>query len=247
MSVVIVCGGSTGIGRAVVQGFAAQGKDVFLADNRAAEAAACAGLAGPGRVETMTIDLSTPGAADTVVKAAVDLYGRIDTLFVSAAVLKAAPLADWTDPMWDHAFDLNLKMPFQMARAAAPWLAKSANPSIVFISSTAALRGHAGMPAYHASKTAMLGLARSLADELGPAGVRVNSVLPGWIETPFNDAYWSHQPDPAAARAALEASIPMRRQGTPEDVAGPVLFLASEAARYVTGTALVVDGGYTAV
>jgi NAD(P)-dependent dehydrogenase (short-subunit alcohol dehydrogenase family) len=103
------------------------------------------------------------------------------------------------------------------------------------------------MPAYHATKAGVLGLVRALADEWGPSGTTVNAVLPGWIDTPFNDSFWGHQDDPEAAAAALVAGIPLGRQGTPEDVVGLVLFLASAASAYVTGQALVVDGGYTAV
>jgi 3-oxoacyl-[acyl-carrier protein] reductase len=103
------------------------------------------------------------------------------------------------------------------------------------------------MPAYHAAKAGLLGLVRSLADELSPAGIRVNAVCPGWIDTPFNDPYWSFQRDPRSALRALETSIPSRRQGSPEDVAGVVTFLASPAARYITGASIVVDGGYSAV
>ncbi len=103
------------------------------------------------------------------------------------------------------------------------------------------------MPGYHASKAGLVNLVRSLADELGPRGITVNTILPGWIDTPFNDSYWKHQKDPAAARDALVQRIPLRRQGTPDDVVGTILYLASAASAYVTGQALVVDGGYSAV
>ena len=89
--------------------------------------------------------------------------------------------------------------------------------------------------------------ARALADELGPEGIRVNALLPGWIDTPFNNGFWDHQDDAAEARRKIEAGIPMRRHGSADEVAGTVQYPASPAARYVTGTALVVDGGYTAV
>ena len=160
-----------------------------------------------------------------------------------------APLAaaDWTADAWDRSLAVNLRAPFLLTQAAAPHLRASGNPSVIFTSSTGALRGHAGMPAYHATKAGLLGLARSLADELSPDGIRVNCILPGWIETPFNAPFWSFQPDPGAAEQSLVRSIPMRRQGEPADVAGVVLFLASAAARYVTGGSIVVDGGYSAV
>jgi len=103
------------------------------------------------------------------------------------------------------------------------------------------------MPAYAATKAGLVNLVRALADELSPAGVRVNCICPGWIDTPFNDTFWQHQDDPDAALKALVGSIPMRRQGAPDDVAGTVLFLASPASAYITGQALVVDGGYLSV
>ena len=165
----------------------------------------------------------------------------------TAAILESAPLQDWTPQRWNRSLALNLSSPFFLAQAAAPALARSDNGCIIFTASTGALRGHAGMPAYHATKSGLLGLCRALADELAQQGTRVNCLLPGWIDTPFNNTFWSFQADPAAAERELLRQIPMRRQGTPEDVAGSVLFLASPASRYVTGTSIVVDGGYTAV
>jgi 3-oxoacyl-[acyl-carrier protein] reductase len=234
MGIVIVAGGATGIGLAAVRAFRAQGDSVLLADiNRdAAMAAAAEDLPGPIRV--FICDLIEPETPRAAVAEAIAAFGALDTVFVTAALLASAALGDWTPGMWDRSVALNLRMPFLFAQAAAPHLAHSANGSIILTSSTGALRGHAGMPAYHATKAGLLGLCRSLADELGPRGTRVNCLLPGWI-------------DPVGARTALETAIPMRRQGDPRDVSGAVLFLASPASRYVTGTSLVVDGGYTAV
>jgi dihydroanticapsin dehydrogenase len=247
MGRILVAGGATGIGRAAVLAFAAEGHDVLLADRNGDAARAVAAEAAAGRVEVLAIDLAAVDAAAQAVETAVSLFGGLDTVFVTAALLQSARLADWTGKMWDDAMALNLRLPFLLAQAAAPYLAQSGNASLLFTSSTGALRGHAGMPAYHASKTALIGLMRSLADELGPQNIRVNCLLPGWIETPFNDPFWSSQADPPASRAKIEACIPLRRQGDPQDVAGTVLFLSSTAARYITGTTLVVDGGYTAV
>lgn len=247
MSVVLVAGGAQGIGRAAVLAFAAAGSRVLLADHDEADAHAVAALAPAGAVHVHATDLAAADAAPCAVAAAFDAFGALDTVFTSAARLASAPLADWTPAMWEQSLGLNLRMPFLLAQAAAPHLARSGNASIVFTSSTGALRGHAGMFAYHASKAGLIGLCRSLADELAPANIRVNCLLPGWIDTAFNDPFWSHQHDPDAAREGIGRSIPLGRQGAPADVAGAVLFLASEAARYITGTSLVVDGGYTAV
>ena len=247
MPSVLIAGGATGIGRAVVRAFRREGADILLADiqKEAAEELAAEDL--PGRAVAHCCDLAEPDAAAGAVTAAVAALGRLDTVFVNAGVLASAPLEAWTESMWQRSLAVNLTAPFLITQAAAPHLARSDNASVIFTSSTGALRGHAGMPAYHATKAGLLGLCRSLADELGPRRIRVNCILPGWIDTPFNAPFWDFQQDRAAAEAALLKTIPIGRQGVPEDVAGTVLFLASRAAAYVTGTFLVVDGGYSAV
>jgi NAD(P)-dependent dehydrogenase (short-subunit alcohol dehydrogenase family) len=148
---------------------------------------------------------------------------------------------------WDLSTAVNLRAPFLLTQAAAPHLQRSDVKSIVFTSSTGAFRGHAGMPAYHATKAGLLGLVRALADELGPDGVTVNAVCPGWVDTAFNDSFWGHQDDPASALNRLESQIPLRRQASPDEMTGLLLFLASAASSYITGQALVIDGGYVSV
>lgn len=220
---------------------------MLLADiDRDAAHASCAEPA-LGAASFILCDLAEPGAPRRAVEAAVERFGGVDTVFANAGFLHSASLADWSLEAWQRSLAVNLTAPFLLAQAAAPHLRMSANPSLIFTASTGALRGHAGMPGYHAGKAGLVGLCRSLADELSPDRIRVNCLLPGWIDTPFNAPYWSHQADRTAAEAALTRSIPLRRQGSAEEVAGSVLFLASRAAAYITGTTLVVDGGYTAV
>lgn len=246
MATIIVAGGATGIGKASVQAFRAQGDDVLLVDHRA-EAAAVADEAAPGRCIFLHRDLSDPAAPQEAVDAAIAAFGSLDSVLVTAALMTSSPLAGWTDAMWDETLALNIKMPFFFVQAAAPHLEQSDNASITFISSTAALRGNAGMAAYHATKAALPGLARSLTAELAPKGIRINCILPGWIDTPFNNSFWDFQEDAAAKRAEIDARIPLRRHGEPDEVSGMILFLASPAGRYIAGTSIVVDGGYTAV
>lgn len=246
MGTVIVAGGATGIGRAAVLGFSARGDNVLLVDHRP-QAAEVAREAAPGAVRFIQRDLSEPEAPAEIVAAAVAAFGSLDCVLVTAALMLSAPLAEWTCDMWDRTVALNLRMPFLFAQAAAPHLAQSDNASLILISSTGAIRGHAGMSGYQATKAALPGLCRSLTAELGPLGVRVNTILPGWIDTPFNDPFWEFQRSPEARRKEIEAQIPLHRQGVPDEVASLVLFLASPAGRYIAGTSIVVDGGYTAV
>jgi dihydroanticapsin dehydrogenase len=246
MGNVIVAGGATGIGRAAVRGFRERGDNVLLVDHRP-QALDLAKEEAPGRIRIVQRDLAEPNAPVETVAAAIEEFGSLDTVLITAALMLSAPLDQWTGEMWDRSVALNLRMPFFFAQAAAPHLAKSDNASVILISSTGAIRGHAGMSAYQATKAALPGLTRSLTAELGPLGIRINTIMPGWIDTPFNDPFWQFQRQPDERRKEIEKQIPLRRQGTPDEVSSMVLFLASPAGRYIAGTSIVIDGGYTAV
>lgn len=247
MASVLIAGGATGIGLAAMRAFRARGDSVLLADidEVAAKAAAAENLPGPALA--LSCDLADPSAPARAVEATLELGGGIDVVFGNAGLLIAAPLAEWTVDQWDRTAAVNLRAPFLLAQAAAPHLAISSIGSLIFTASTGAFRGHAGMPGYAATKAGVVNLVRALADELSPTGVRVNCICPGWIDTPFNDPHWDHQADKSDAVERLVTAIPMRRQGAPEDIVGSVLFLASPDSAYITGQALVVDGGYSAV
>jgi dihydroanticapsin dehydrogenase len=246
MGNIIVAGGATGIGRAAVRGFRERGDNVLLVDHRP-QVADLVSENAPGAIRFIQRDLAEADAPAEIVSEAIATFGALDTVLITAALMLSAPLADWTREMWDRSAALNLRMPFFFAQAAAPHLAKSDNASIIFISSTGAIRGHAGMSAYQATKAALPGLCRSLTAELGPLGIRINTIMPGWIDTPFNDPFWQYQKDPGERRVEIEQQIPLRRQGQPDEVSSMVLFLASPAGRYIAGTSIVIDGGYTAV
>jgi len=247
MARVLVVGGASGIGAASVRALRANGDDVVVADLDATQAATVAEEPLAGRGAALLCDMSDPDSPRQTVNTAAQMLGGLDVVFANAGVLRSAPLAKWTIESWDYSMAVNLRAPFLLAQAAEPHLRRSELPSLLFTASTGAFRGHAGMPAYHASKAGLVNLVRSLADELSPAGIRVNALCPGWVETPFNDPFWSFQTDPEQARADLESSIPLRRQADPAEVADVVSFLCSSAARYITGQAIVVDGGYSAV
>ena len=247
MGVILIAGGATGIGLAATRAFRARGDSVLLADKNFAAALEVAAEPLPGRATAFDADVRVGDAVRASLTACVAAYGTLDTVFVNAGVLISMPLERWTPEDWDLSLAVNLRAPFFFSQAAAPHLKQSPNASIIFTSSTGAIRGHAGMPAYHASKAGLIGLVRSLADELSPFGVRVNCICPGWIDTPFNQPFWSFQEDRDAATSELIKKIPLRRQGTPDDVTGLILFLASRESRYITGTSVVIDGGYTAI
>lgn len=248
MSEVLVAGGATGIGAAAVRAFSQRGDRVFLADRNEEAGQALIDELPPSRSHFLPCDFGDGDAVIAAVESAAGFNaGLLDTVFYNAAVMEAHALGDWTAEAWDRSNAVNLRAPFLVAQAAAPYLRHAEHGRIIVTSSTGAFRGHAGMPAYHATKSGLLGLVRALADELGPDGVTVNAVCPGWVDTPFNDGYWHHQQNPRQALELLESRIPLRRQAIPDEITGLLLFLASPASAYITGQALVIDGGYTSV
>jgi len=244
---VLVAGGATGIGLAVVRALRRRGDQVLLADMNVEAAQRAATETLPGRCVAVACDLSSEDAPRDAVQAVIDHFGGVDVVFGNAGVLLAAPLEDWTIEAWELTMHVNLRAPFLLAQAAARHLEASPIASLIFTASTGAFRGSAEMPAYGASKAGLVNLVRSLAAELSPRGIRVNAICPGWIDTPFNEPYWRAQENPKAALRALLHRIPLGRQGSPDEVAELVLFLASPLSRYITGQAIVIDGGYTAV
>lgn len=248
MSAILVAGGATGIGAEAVRAFRLRGDRVLLADHNQTAGEALVAEKLPGEAVFVRCDFSDSDSALCAVDAALSFHlGSLDTVFYNAAILEAHPLGEWTAADWDRSMAVNLRTPFLMAQAAAPFLRKSDQGRIILTSSTGAFRGHAGMPAYHATKAGLLGLVRALADELGPDGVTVNAICPGWVDTAFNDSFWGHQDNPKEALAELTSQIPLRRQAEPDEMTGTLLFLASSASSYITGQALVIDGGYTSV
>jgi NAD(P)-dependent dehydrogenase (short-subunit alcohol dehydrogenase family) len=189
----------------------------------------------------LTVD--GPGAA---VRAAISALGQLDILVVCAGVLVETELENLELSDWERTMAVNLRAPFLLTQAAAKELGKSPHGRIVFTASSAAFRGGVGTTAYAASKGGIVAMTRSLALGLASAGVCVNCVAPGWIETPFNDPYWTRVGDTDETRSALAGQIPLGGQGSAADVAATIGFLASPAARYITGQTIVVDGGLLA-
>lgn len=241
MSAVLVTGGASGIGRAIALRFADQGAAVTIGDRDADGAEAVAGqiTARGGRAVAHTTDVADPAQVASLVVAAVAAHGALDAVVAAAGVLRTAPLAELTLAEFELHLRVNLTANLVLAQCAEQALAPGAG--LVFVASLGALRGSAGSAAYNASKGGLVNLARSLADEFAPRGIRVNCLCPGWIDTPFNDPFWAHAGDDARERVAH--AIPLGRQGTPDDVAPAAVFLAGPDAGFITGQTLVIDGG----
>ena len=242
MTSVLVAGGATGIGRACVGLLRARGVNVYLADINLDAAHAAAAEPAGGQIRVGRHDLADVDAPSAAVAAALEAFGGLDGLVVTAGLHVVAPVEEYPVDAWDCTMAINVRAPFLFVQAAAVALAENGG-SVVLTGSTAAFRGSRGTFAYAASKGALVSLTRSLAVELGPRGVRINCVCPGWIDTPFNDPYWSLQQDRDAALADLLTRVPLGRQGTPSDVAQLIVQLLGPDTAYVTGQSIVVDGG----
>jgi 3-oxoacyl-[acyl-carrier protein] reductase len=237
----LVTGGARGIGAACARLLASAGADVAIAyRSRASEAAQLVdALRGLGRdAVAFQGDLATRHANDAFVASAVERFGHVDIFVGNAGVWPdvAVPVEQLDDARWHHTVATNLDGMFFGARAAVRHM--GAGGRLIFISSTAGQRGEAGHADYAASKGAMISFVKSLAVELGPRDITVNSIAPGWVDTEAVT-----RPFAAEGRGRIEANIPLGRVASPADIAGPVLFLASPLARHITGEILNVNGG----
>ncbi len=238
---VVVTGGGRGIGAAAAVLFARAGADVvvgFRSRRAAAEAVVLRCLEHGVRATAISADLAQRGGADSLCIAATATLGAIDVLIANAGFWPTTPqpIATMTDARWHETAAQNYEAMFQIARAAARSVTDGGR--IVFVSSTAGQRGEAFHADYASAKGAMISLTKSMAIELAPRQVTVNAVAPGWVET---DAITPVVFGDEARRVA--ASIPLGRIASPDDIAGPIVFLASPLARHITGEILNINGG----
>lgn len=242
----VLTGGARGVGRATALRLGDEGAHVIIGDIdlEGAEKVIAEIETRGGSGRAVRIDVTRPADLEGLAATAEDDRPSIDLVFANAGVLDPARIEELDVERFRRTLDANLVHPFVLVRETASAL-RASGGSAVLMSSAGGLRGIVGQAAYSASKAGVINLTRVLAAELGPEA-RVNCICPGWVDTPFNDPLWelmggrSREPE-------LMARVPLGRQGTPDEIAGAVLFLASEDAGYVTGHALVADGGATAI
>ena len=239
--VALVTGGSRGIGRAIAVDLAKAGAKVginFRSGEATANELVRAIRAEGGEAMALAGDVADPEEARQLVRDVVAAWQGLDILVVNAGVWEEDRAGEGSLDVWDRALAVNLRGAFLVADAAIPHLEKSGG-SIVFISSTAGQRGEARHSAYASTKGALISYTKSLAAEIGPRGIRVNCVAPGWVETDMTREALS---DPESRRR-IEEAIPVGRVAQPADMSGPVVFLVSDLARHVHGEVLNVNGG----
>ncbi len=237
----LVTGGSKGLGKAMALGFAQAGADVFISSRHENELQAAATeirSASSSRAEYAVADMSQRGQADSLARAAIEALGRVDILVNNAGNNIPQPIDEIRDEDWDNLVELNLTSCMALARALVPYMKERRWGRIIHISSIMGFSSAGGRNAYSATKSALLGLARASASDLGPYGITVNCLAPGPFLTDLPLGLLSKEKQDEFARTTS-----LNRWGQPEELAGPALLLASDAGSYITGACITVDGG----
>jgi 2-deoxy-D-gluconate 3-dehydrogenase len=240
--VALVTGASRGLGAGMALALASAGADVVLhasgqppSDTAQAVAATCR-----SRTRLVTADLAARGAADRLVADALGAFGRLDILVNNAGIIRRRAAVEHTDEDWDAVLDVNLSSVFRLCRAAGRHMLERGSGKIVNIASLLSFQGGITVPGYAAAKGGVMQLTKALANEWAPRGVNVNAIAPGYMQTDNTAALRADE----TRNTQITARIPAGRWGTPEDLAGAVVFLSSPASDYIHGHVLVVDGGW---
>lgn len=244
MSVAIVTGAANGIGAACARAFAGAGWDLVLVDRDEGQLLQAASASGAG-VEMLAGDVTDRSVNAAAVTRAEDRFGRVDAVVANAGVNLARSIDDTEDADIERLFAVNVRAVIYLAQAAHSALARTAG-SLVVMASKTGLVAQRDSPIYCATKGAAIQLARALALDWAPEGIRVNAVCPGIVDTPMLESFFDQLPDPERARAESATAQPLGRLARPEECAAAALFLTSEGASFITGVALPVDGGFTA-
>ena len=247
--VALITGAATGIGRACALTFAREGAKLLIADVNGADAGSVVEEinAGGGEAVFRKTDVRQRGENDRMVAACIEQFGRLDILFCNAGINMPKTLTETTDEDINRVMDVNVKALAWASRAAVPIMLEQGKGNILFTASKTGLVAQKDSPVYCASKGAAVLLAKALALDYATKGIRVNALCPGVIETPMVRHFADAMPDPAAAWEEYRLSQPMGRFGTTEECADAALWLVSDESSFVTGVALPIDGGFTAM
>lgn len=246
--VAVITGAGSGIGQAMALLFTREGARVLAADinGDAAESTARQIQAVGGTCQGMAVDASQPDQVRAMVERAASDYGAIDVLCNNAGIGSTTDVVECEPDEWDRVMTVNVRSVYLGCKYALPHMVRQGKGVII---NTASVAGMVGVPkraSYCASKGAVIALTRQVAVDYVKQGIRVNCLCPGTVDSPWVERLLAQAEDRVAARQALEARQPMGRLGTPEEVAAAALFLASDEAAFITGTGLVLDGGWTA-
>lgn len=233
----LITGASGGIGGAIAKALHAQGADVALSGRNVEALNKLAAEIGQERVHVVPGDLGSAEAAEAVIKTAEEKMGQVDILVNNAGLTKDGLFMRMKDEDWQVVQDVNLTAPFRLIRAAIRGMMKRRQGRVINITSVVGVTGNPGQANYCASKAGMIGMSKSMAQEVANRGITINCVAPGFIATAMTDALTEDQ------KAGINATIPAGTMGAPEDIAAAVVYLASDEGRYVTGQTLHVNGG----
>jgi 3-oxoacyl-[acyl-carrier protein] reductase len=232
----LVTGASGGIGDGIARALHAQGAVVGISGTRREALEALAGALGE-RAHVLPADLSTPEAAAALIAAAEAAMGKVDILVNNAGLTRDGLALRMSDADWAKVLDVDLSAPFRLSRAALKFMLRRRAGRIINIGSVVGSTGNGGQANYAAAKAGLIGLTKTLAQEVASRGITVNLIAPGFVATPMTDALSEAQ------KAALAEKIPLGRLGTPADIAAAVVYLASEEAGWMTGATLHINGG----
>jgi 2-dehydro-3-deoxy-D-gluconate 5-dehydrogenase len=238
----LVTGAARGLGQAMALALAEAGADVVAADVEDSSETRDRIRTLGRKCVAVQADVSAPGAAETLVEKTLAAFGKLDILVNNAGIIRRAPFLDFTEKDWDDVMNTNIRAVFLLSQAAARVMVPQGRGKIINIASMLSFQGGIRVPSYTASKSAVMGFTRLLACELGPYGINANAIAPGYMATENTRLL---RENPERSKEILER-IPMGRWGTPEDLQGIVVFLASEASAYVNGSTIAVDGGWLA-
>ncbi len=238
----IVTGSSTGLGQGMAIGLAMAGAEVLLVDYVASDATEAEIAKLGGKSAQLVVNLMEPGAVNTVVEKAISSFGKVDILINNAGIIRRTPAIDFSEKDWDDVMLLNSKIPFLLTQAAAKDMMKRGYGKVINVASLLSFQGGILVPSYAASKGAIAQLTKAFANEWAKSGITVNAIAPGYMATNNTTALRAD----AERSESILARIPAGRWGTPSDLQGAAIFLASKASDYVNGHVLVVDGAWMA-